>query len=99
MDQWPDITSAESVWNTTAASSTPAKPAVAVNNQPQVAPSSEATMEQLRQEQAQRLAMASSERAAEEERRTKEIEEKHKLQQQQQQREMEERKRKQEEER
>lgn len=95
MEQWPDITGNESVWNSTAPPQAKLS-AAAVSAQKQALSPGEVTMEQLRQEQARRMVMATSERAAEEERRAKEMEEKQRLQQQ---RELEERKRKQEEER
>ena len=108
LEQWPDITGGgESVWKT-AASTQPTKASLAATiataqtGKPSVATSNEPTMEQLRQEQARRMAMAAA-NAAEEERKAKELEEKQKQQQLQQQRErereMEERRRKQEEER
>ena len=102
LEQWPDITGGgESVWKT-AASTQPTKASLAATiataqiAKPNVATSNEPTMEQLRQEQARRMAMAAAS-AAEEERKAKELEEKQK--QQQREREMEERRRKQEEER
>lgn len=101
LEQWPDITGGgESVWKT-AASTQPTKASLAATiataqtAKLNVATSNEPTMEQLRQEQARRMAMAAAS-AAEEERKAKELEEKQK--QQQREREMEERRRKQEEE-
>ena len=106
LEQWPDITGGgESVWKT-AASTQPTKASLAATiataqtGKPSVATSNEPTMEQLRQEQARRMAMAAA-NAAEEERKAKELEEKQKQQQREREREreMEERRRKQEEER